>query len=118
MLQGTTLPIIQALIANWAPPEEKGIFLSSLLCNGIGTIIDWSISGFIIIWIGWHYAFYVVVLILAIFVAVWFFVVYDSPSVHPKISPEERDYIVSKVLKTTTKNKVLSVNDVSARIEL
>lgn len=107
--QGTMLTLIQALIANWVPPEEKGIFLSSLLANGIGTVIDWSMSGFIIQHIGWHYAFYVVVVILAIFAVVWYFVVYDSPSSHPRISTTERDFIVGKVKKTTTEKKVILV---------
>lgn len=103
------MPLIQALIANWAPPEEKGIFLSSLLANGIGTVIDWSMSGFIIENIGWHYGFYVVVIILAVFAVVWYLIVYDSPGSHPRISTTERDFIVGKLQKTATKEKVILV---------
>lgn len=91
------------------------MFLSSLLANGIGTVIGWSMSGFIIEHFGWHYAFYAVVIILGIFTVVWFLIVYDSPSNHPKITQSEREYIVSKLKKTNTteqQRKVIFVHSV------
>jgi len=35
----------------------------------------------------------------------WFFLVYDSPAQHPRISDEEREYI-EKALNTKDRNKV------------
>lgn len=67
-------------------------------------------SGFIIEHLGWHYAFYAVVIILGIFSVIWFFIVYDSPSKHPRVTQTERDYILGKLKKTTTKSKVIFVN--------
>lgn len=94
-------------MANWVPPEEKGIFMSTLLFNGIGTIIDWSMSGAIIQNIGWSYAFYAVSIILAIFSVAWFYFIQDYPRNHPKILQSEIDYIESKLKKTTVKTKVM-----------
>lgn len=72
-------------------------------------MIDWSMSGFIIESYGWQYAFYVVAVIVAVFVFIWYFMVYDSPSGHPKISQSERDYILGKLQKTEADKKVILV---------
>lgn len=93
-------------MSNWVPPEEKGIFMSALLFNGVGTIINWSMSGEIIENLGWHYAFYAVAVIVAIFSIACFFIIYDSPRKHPKISRSEIDYIESKLKKVPVKTKV------------
>lgn len=92
------------------------MFLSALLANGIGTVIDWSMSGFIIEKFGWQYAFYVVVVILGIFAIIWFFIVYDSPSKHPKITQSEKDFIEGKLQTTTAKKKVISIENIISRI--
>lgn len=97
---------MQALIANWAPPAEKGTFLSVTLSSGLGTVIDWSMSGFIIEYFGWRYAFYVVVLILGVYAIAWFFIVYDSPKKHPRISRDEKEFILSALHTTEIKKKV------------
>lgn len=98
---------MQSVIANWAPPDEKGTFISLTLSSGLGTVIDWSMSGFIIEYLGWPYAFYVVVLILGIYTIAWFFIVYDSPKNHPCITIKEKDYILSKLNTTAVKAKVI-----------
>lgn len=100
---------MQALIANWAPPEEKGQFLSAMMANGIGNVIDWPMSGFIIQYFGWHYAFYAAVLILVVFVVAWFFIIYDSPKDHPRISTKEKEFILCKLNSTAIKEKVKMV---------
>lgn len=98
-------PAMQAIVANWAPPEEKGKFLSAYMAAGIGTIIDWSMSGFVIEHIGWDYAFYVVVIILGIYAILWIAMFYDSPREHPYISSSERDYILSRLNTTNAGRK-------------
>lgn len=103
MAMSTVSPSMQALITNWAPPEEKGKFLSAYMGTGIGTIIDWSMSGYIIKYFGWYYAFYVVVLLLGIYAMGWYGVVYDSPKTHPWISTEEKEFILNKVTVTSWK---------------
>lgn len=104
-MQGIVTPSFHALIANWAPPEEKGKFVSLLIFNGVGTVIDWSMSGHIIEQYGWKYAFYVVSLMFGIFTVIWLFIIYDSPSTHPRITNKEKEYILSK-LNTTCGKKV------------
>jgi len=97
VVMGITFPSIHALIANWAPQDEKGKFLSVFNLTGIGAVIDWSMSGHIIEQYGWMYAFYVVAAIFGIFIVIWFSVVHDSPSEHPRITVEEKNFILSKL---------------------
>lgn len=99
-------PSLQELIAKWAPPEEKGKFLSAFLSTGIGTVIDWSLSGIIIEHIGWQFAFYMVAVALGLFAVAWYFIVFDSPSKHPRITEIEREFILSKIGSSTTNERV------------
>lgn len=105
-MQGFVTPSFHALIASWAPPEEKGKFVSLLIFNGVGTVIDWSMSGHIIEQYGWKYAFYVVGLIFGLFTIIWVHIIYDSPNKHPRITEEEKVYILSKLKTTGCKKKV------------
>lgn len=114
MTMATISPSMQALIVN--PPDEKGKFLSAYLANGIGTVIDWSMSGFIIKYFGWNYAFYAVVLILGVFAIAWFSIIYDSPNDHPRITTAEKEFILSKLSTTTIKRKVWLITTLNKQI--
>lgn len=57
--QGFLFPALHALTAHWAPPAEKGKFISSLLGGAIGTVVTWSLTGPVIEAFGWDYAFYI-----------------------------------------------------------
>lgn len=103
-MQGTISPSLQAAISNWAPPDEIGKFQSAFLASGIGVVIDWCMSGFIIEHFGWTYAFYACAAVLGLFSIVWFSVFYDCPSDHPKISLAEKEFILSKL--NVAKSKV------------
>lgn len=83
------------------------------MSSGLGTLIDWSMSGYIIEYLGWHYAFYIVSVILGIHLILWIFVVYDSPMNHPRISATEKDFILSKLNTTAVKEQVRSINDIA-----
>lgn len=59
LFQGFLFPALHALVAHWAPPAEKGKFVSALLGGAIGTVVTWSLTGPLIENFGWDYAFYV-----------------------------------------------------------
>lgn len=94
------------MILNWAPPEELGKFQSVFMASGIGVVIDWCMSGLIIENLGWTYAFYASASMLGLFSIMWFAVVYDSPSNHPKISAAEKEFILGKLKSNIEKSKV------------
>ena len=51
------------------------------------------ISGFLSATVGWESVYYVFGGIACLWLLAWTFLIYDSPSEHPRISANERDYI-------------------------
>ncbi|CAH2043611.1 unnamed protein product, partial [Iphiclides podalirius] len=108
---GFLFPALHALVAHWAPPAEKGKFVSALLGGAIGTVVTWSLTGPLIENFGWDYAFYIPGIIAIVWSAFWWFLVYDSPVKHPRISDKEKKYILDaigdKVTQSTKDNKIV-----------
>ncbi|XP_026495630.2 uncharacterized transporter slc-17.2-like [Vanessa tameamea] len=97
LLSGFLFPALHSLVARWAPPAEKGKFVSSLLGGAIGTVVTWSLTGPLIENFGWSYAFYVPGIIGVVWCLAWWVLVYDSPVLHPRISAAEKDYILQAI---------------------
>jgi len=90
-------------------PRRK---LSSLLvASSLGAAITMLMCGFLIASLGWESVFYVTGVIGIIWSVTWFLLVFDSPSQHPRISPEERQFI-ENAIGTTTTTKVVAVQSV------
>ncbi|XP_026823302.1 sialin-like isoform X1 [Rhopalosiphum maidis] len=98
--EGTTFPALCTLLAQWAPPEEKGK-LSTLVFAGvqIGNIFSNFLSGFIIQYIpgGWPNVFYFFGVTSLIWFVLWCLFVYNDPNSHPFISDVERDYLKQSI---------------------
>ncbi|KAG7312256.1 hypothetical protein JYU34_001728 [Plutella xylostella] len=97
LASGFLFPALHALVAHWAPPAEKGRFVSALLGGSIGTAVTWSLTGPLIKSFGWEAAFYVPGAISIFWCVAWWFLVYDSPAQHPRISEEEKVYILEAI---------------------
>lgn len=96
-VNGVLYPSIHHLVSRWAPNEEKGKFVATLLGGSIGTVVTWSSVGVITEKFGWKWGFYVSA-IFALFIAlIWLLIVFDRPGMHPRISKKERDYIESSL---------------------
>lgn len=96
-LAGFIYPSVQDLISRWSPPAEKGKFVFTMLGGNFGTVVTWSCIGPIIDRLNWQCAFYISGIISIVFAVIWLCVVSDSPSDHPKISKDEREYIQSSL---------------------
>lgn len=94
---GFLFPALHALVAHWAPPAEKGKFVSALLGGAIGTVVTWSLTGPLIENFGWDYAFYVPGVIGLVWCGFWWYLVHDSPDEHPRISDDEKKYILDAI---------------------
>ncbi|XP_059052622.1 sialin-like [Achroia grisella] len=97
LASGILFPALHALVAHWATPVEKGKFVSALLGGAIGTVVTWSLTGPLIENLGWEYAFYVPGAIATFWCFIWWFLVYDSPIQHPRISDSEKKYILDSI---------------------
>lgn len=99
-------PAVHNIISKWAPPVERGKFISTLLGGTFGTVITWPMCGILVENLGWVYAFYVPAVITILITFVWYVIVYDSPAQHPRISTEEREHIEKSLGDNISKKKV------------
>lgn len=60
------------------------------------------ICGFLIAYLGWESVFYVTGAIGLVWSVAWFFLIFDSPRQHPRITIEERQYIEDSIGSTST----------------
>jgi len=82
------------LIAKWISPAERGRFVSFIYTGmPLGSAATLIISGYIAHYMGWASVFYVTGVVTIIWAGLWFWLVYETPSVHPTISDEEYNYI-------------------------
>ncbi|XP_058462887.1 sialin-like [Malaya genurostris] len=104
---GVLYPALHNLVSKWAPPNEKGKFISALMGGTFGTVVTWPLVGVLIESFGWSFAFYVPAVLTAIVASFWLILVADSPAQHPRISQEERDFIEKSLGDTVSKQNLL-----------
>ncbi|KAK9301250.1 hypothetical protein QLX08_006329 [Tetragonisca angustula] len=102
---GITFPACHALVAQWAPPHERARFVWSLLGGTFGTILTYPMVAGIAESTNWESGWYIPSLLMMVWIVVWAIVAYDSPTEHPGITEEERDYIKSAQAGTVRKEK-------------
>lgn len=107
LMAGTIYPALQCLIARWAPPAEKGKFVSALMGNTLGTCLTWVLVGMITAALGWDWGFHFLTVQIGVYCLVFWFVVADSPDQHKWITEEEKDFIKKSQAKTVSKAKVV-----------
>lgn len=95
--EGVTSPAMHALLASWAPPNERSILGSATFAGTqFGTAVTMVISGFLIqagVLGGWPSIFYLIGVFTLVWFIFWMILIHDSPAEHPSISKEEREYI-------------------------
>lgn len=92
-------------MSRWAPPDEKGKFVGALLGGSLGSIVTWPSMGIIIEHFGWLWSFLVCGILVICWTVIWFFTVTDSPETHPRISEQEKQYIVDSLSGKVSSNK-------------
>ncbi|XP_037799883.1 putative inorganic phosphate cotransporter [Penaeus monodon] len=99
-LFGVSLPAMNVLLASWIPPTERSKF-TTFVFNGVdfGVVVTMVTSG----WLcdsnflgGWPLVFYVHGCLGLLWSVAWFLLVSDLPQTHPRISEQERNYIVGQ----------------------
>ncbi|XP_069676543.1 putative inorganic phosphate cotransporter isoform X1 [Periplaneta americana] len=101
---GVVIPSSSNVLSKWFTVEERS-FIGSLLLSGnsVGTIISMVLSGILAEAGGWPLPFYIFGGISICFIVPWFLLMYDTPEEHPRISDEEKNYILSSNGETTKK---------------
>lgn len=108
VFEGVTWPSMHALTARWVPVEERSSWVSQTYFGStFGMVFTFPMCGFIISAFGWEPCFYIIGCISLLWSFVWYFLAYDRPQDHPRISPEELDEVSSlQVVSSSTKPAV------------
>lgn len=90
---GLTWPAMYSIVGYWIPPIERSRFMSSFQGFSIGIGLTYPLCGFIIANFGWRLVFYTTGVIGMLWCVVWYFLAFNTPGEHPRISQNELEYI-------------------------
>lgn len=99
---GLTWPAMYAIVGYWIPPTERSRFMSSFQGFSIGIGLTYPLCGFIIAHWGWRLVFYTTGTIGVAWCVMWYFLAFNTPAEHPRITTAELKYIelnISKEIK-------------------
>ncbi|XP_011160846.1 putative inorganic phosphate cotransporter [Solenopsis invicta] len=102
--EGTTFPALNAMLAQWTPPEERSV-IGSLVFAGaqLGTVFANAISGLILHSYDWPAVFYVFGSIGVVWFIVFVLICYNNPDEHPFISDREKKFLHDRMNEHTHK---------------
>ncbi|XP_026465028.1 uncharacterized transporter slc-17.2-like [Ctenocephalides felis] len=107
LLFGFTIPAMYALFSKWTPPKEKTLLLGFAYSGfPMGNIIVYPLSSALCRLDfdgGWPLVFYCIGSFAIILGILLYFLTFDDPSDHPRISEAERNYIKSYHMKKFSK---------------
>lgn len=100
--EGTTFPALNAMLAQWTPPEERSIIGSMVFAGAqLGTVLANLLSGQILHRYTWPAVFYVFGTLGIVWFLMWVVLCYNNPYVHPFISEREVKYLNERMNEHT-----------------
>ncbi|EFA04143.1 sialin [Tribolium castaneum] len=94
---GIHWPSTPPLATRWIAPADTSKFMSHMTASSLGAAITLPVCGYLIADFGWPSVFYVTGAITIAWSIAWFWLVYDSPEQHPRISREEKERLKSEI---------------------
>lgn len=108
--QGVVYSSNHTVMSRWAPVLERCKMVAFTTSgSNLGTVVTLPVSGILVKWYGWPTVFYFFGVLGILWSFLWFLMVTDSPSDHPKISKNELKYIESSLNGESTNNNNASV---------
>jgi sugar phosphate permease len=96
--EGGMLPVALTMISKWFPDEERGRATATMIMFvPIASMISAPLAGFVIQAFGWRQLFFFEGVLTFFLIIPWVMMVEEDPQKAKWISPEERDYIVSRL---------------------
>lgn len=90
---GLTWPAMYAIVGYWIPLAERSRFMSSFQGFSIGIGLTYPLCGFIIDNFGWRYVFFTTGSLGMFWCVLWYYLAFNTPKEHPRISAQEIEYI-------------------------
>ncbi|KPU79144.1 uncharacterized protein Dana_GF26894, isoform B [Drosophila ananassae] len=106
---GLTWPAMYAIVGYWIPLNERSRFMSSFQGFSIGIGLTYPLCGFILSEFGWPYIFYTTGSLGLGWCILWYFLAYNTPREHPRITNDELNYIEQNVSKEINKSVKLKI---------
>jgi len=95
IFQGSIAGSMPGAVSSWSPPLERSTIYSICYAgSSFGIVTVFPVSGLIADYLGWEAVFYVTGGFVLLFTMLWFYLIYDSPRTHPRISEEEKTFIL------------------------
>lgn len=94
---GLTWPAMYAVVGYWIPSLERSRFMSSFQGFSIGIGLTYPLCGFLISHWGWRIVFYTTGSIGLAWCVMWYFLAFNTPEDHPRISTNEFNYIKKNI---------------------
>uniref|UniRef100_A0A1B6CNP3 Putative inorganic phosphate cotransporter n=1 Tax=Clastoptera arizonana TaxID=38151 RepID=A0A1B6CNP3_9HEMI len=110
MFQGVIYPSLNTHMAKWIPPLERGRLISFIYSGSqMGTVVTLFLTGHLAAgpW-GWPGIFYATGAAAIVWAVVWFFIGADLPETHPYISQEEKFYIKSSLISSSSDSNLMA----------
>lgn len=101
---GLTWPAMYAVVVHWIPLSERSRFMSSFQGFSIGTGLTYPLCGYIIKYFGWPYVFYTTGSLGMIWCIYWYFLAFNTPQTHPRITQQELQFIEANKSAETNKS--------------
>ncbi|PSN29845.1 hypothetical protein C0J52_26377 [Blattella germanica] len=103
--QGVTWPATHVISAHWIPSTERSKFMTSYHGSAVGTALTYPLGGLLMSFLDWESVFIMTGAFTLLWFISWLYVVYDKPSVHPRITINERRYLERAIGDTVSSHK-------------
>ncbi|OQV14443.1 Sialin [Hypsibius exemplaris] len=98
LFQGVCYPSMHTMMGKWAPPLERSRMVSFTYAGSqIGTVASLLLSGVLAEHLGWESVFYFFGTSSILWYIFWLCFAFDSPNNHPRITEDERLYIIHAI---------------------
>lgn len=96
--EGVCVPAMQAVLAQWAPPLDRTVMVAFTYSGlAVGAALGGPLSEWLVLMIGWRGLFYSQGAVALVWCILWYFLVTENPSQHPRISLQEKNHITSSI---------------------
>lgn len=98
---------IMPLVTSWITPREQGLIVGLAYAGiNLANAATYPITAAVCSSFGWRSIFYLAGTFGLIWLPVAFFVLHDTPEAHPRISVEEKQYLLTNVTRKVKKGRV------------
>ncbi len=93
--EGLSPPCLYTSVARWVPTSERSRAVTFIATGMyVALVVAFPLAVWIMTHLGWPWVFYLFGLLGLVWSGVWYLLVTNKPEDHPRVSPEELDYIL------------------------